>query len=204
MQALAQQYPATIEAEFDSAAWTPLAYTDPESGGDIVLMERPGEGSLTAVMARVTIQGADAVRVHGVLNTSDPALRKTYDKEMSEMAVVEVVDEDTSVVHFIYNSPSMVVSKRDFVVLRGNSTTEGGVRKHWGHSVPDDTVCPTKGVVRGFSRTMYRISPKGPESCTVEYVQMVDPRGWIPTALVNSQKTGVGARLAGLRAVFKK
>eukprot|EP00759_Apiculatamorpha_spiralis_P010931 PhF_6_TR18119/c0_g1_i1/m.26935 len=195
VEALVRELPSKIESEFDTPGWTPIAFTD--SNGDIILLEKGApDSSITCVLGRGTLP-ATPQEVHKLLNTCAFDLRKTYDTQLADMKILEEFGS-SAVMYFLYNSPAMMVSKRDFLVLRGN-VQEGDVWKHWGHSVNYKDCVPGSGAVRGFSRTMYRLSPKEGNQCVVEYVQLVDPKGWIPTKLVNSQKVTVGERLQKLR-----
>eukprot|EP00759_Apiculatamorpha_spiralis_P058897 PhF_6_TR9475/c0_g1_i1/m.14791 len=188
-----------IDSEFEVGSWTPIAYTDPD-GRDIQLREKSIDGCpYSCVLSTVTIN-CPAKKVFQAAATDDASIKKKVDKDLEVMEIVMKLDDNTQIGYFQYASPAMMVAKRDFLVLRGGGVDAAGVYRSWGHSVNFADNCD-KGFVRGFSRTMWRITPKGDDACVAEYLALVDPKGWIPAGVVNSFKTSAGGKMQRMRAL---
>eukprot|EP00759_Apiculatamorpha_spiralis_P016810 PhF_6_TR23050/c0_g1_i1/m.32509 len=196
--ALANKLKQELELEYDAADWAPLAFDDPE----ISLFERAA-GSLFVIMARTTFPFS-AEKFLSTFATTDISVRAKFDDMVEEFKVLDKASTDDSLIVLYHRSksPSMMISGRDFLLLRG-IVTEGGVTKLFSHSINYKDNFPGKGAVRGFIRNMCRIVPKGDNQCYVETVSLMDPKGMIPTAIINKQKAGSGNRLQRVRDLLK-
>jgi len=118
--------------------------------------------------------------------TEDLDARAKWDELFIKGSVIQDIDETHQVIHFQFKSPSMMVTNRDFVMARAVRRLEDGtiLSNHRSVVHPDCGDC--KGFVRGdVFESGYYIKPNGNGGCTVVYVVQIDPKGWIPTAIVN-------------------
>uniref|UniRef100_A0A7S4MT69 START domain-containing protein n=1 Tax=Vannella robusta TaxID=1487602 RepID=A0A7S4MT69_9EUKA len=118
--------------------------------------------------------------------TEDLESRKAWDELFIEGSVVKELDENHQVIHFKFKSPSMMVTNRDFVMARAVKRCDDGTILSNHVSVVDDDAPDAKGFVRGdVFASGYWLKPNGDGTSTAAYVVQIDPKGWIPTAIVN-------------------
>eukprot|EP00339_Tiarina_fusa_P015843 CAMPEP_0117023768 /NCGR_PEP_ID=MMETSP0472-20121206/17710_1 /TAXON_ID=693140 ORGANISM="Tiarina fusus, Strain LIS" /NCGR_SAMPLE_ID=MMETSP0472 /ASSEMBLY_ACC=CAM_ASM_000603 /LENGTH=205 /DNA_ID=CAMNT_0004729991 /DNA_START=70 /DNA_END=687 /DNA_ORIENTATION=- len=118
--------------------------------------------------------------------TEDLESRKSWDELFIEGNVVRELDDAHQIIHFKFKSPSMMVTNRDFVMARAVKRNDDGVILSNHVSVVVDDCPDAKGFVRGdVFASGYWIKPNGDGTSTVAYVVQIDPKGWIPTAIVN-------------------
>jgi len=119
--------------------------------------------------------------------TEDLESRKQWDELFISGSVVKQIDDNHQLIHFKFKSPSMVVTNRDFLMARAVRKCDDGVILSNHVSVVSDEDCPDcKGFVRGeVFASGYWIKPNDDNTSTVAYVVQIDPKGWIPTAIVN-------------------
>ena len=105
----------------DGAAggWTP---NREESGVKLYSMSKPGT-------PLVYTKGMTVIRCalrKFIDMTADVPLRKKWDPATIDAFVIDDVDPKTKVQYLLYKSPSMLVSNRDFVILRRETALENG------------------------------------------------------------------------------
>eukprot|EP01105_Mastigella_eilhardi_P021912 TRINITY_DN534_c0_g1_i2.p2 TRINITY_DN534_c0_g1~~TRINITY_DN534_c0_g1_i2.p2 ORF type:complete len:133 (-),score=47.92 TRINITY_DN534_c0_g1_i2:55-453(-) len=92
--------------------------------------------------------------------------------------------EELAVIHFKYRSPSRMVYNRDFVVL---ATTERTLTSAViaCKSIAYEKVPEESGFVRGELHASAFLIESVDGGVKVNYVVQADPKGWIPTFVVN-------------------
>lgn len=97
----------------------------------------------------------------------------------------------------------MVVSNRDFVMARAVRVNDDGSILANHVSIEHPEKGDQKGFVRGeIDVSGYYIVPKSDNSCTCYYVVQLDPKGWIPTVVVNAVASKQPLVLAKLKKHF--
>eukprot|EP01105_Mastigella_eilhardi_P015881 TRINITY_DN3635_c0_g1_i1.p1 TRINITY_DN3635_c0_g1~~TRINITY_DN3635_c0_g1_i1.p1 ORF type:complete len:127 (+),score=45.11 TRINITY_DN3635_c0_g1_i1:356-736(+) len=93
--------------------------------------------------------------------------------------------DEMAVTHMKFSAGSIFVSHRDFVSFVGRSDKSEDsmsvVCKSVAYPVPEE-----KGFVRGELQTSCFIFKKEDRGVLVNYIAQVDPKGWVPTAVVNA------------------
>merc|ERR1711879_283834 len=144
---------------------------------------------------------ADAKTV--LKTTEDLDGRKKWDELFISGKVVQQLDDSHQVLHFKFKSPSMVASNRDFVMARSVRENEDGSISANHVSVEHPDVPAEKGFVRGeIDVSGYYIVPTGENSCKCYYVVQLDPKGWLPTVVVNAVASKQPMVLAKLHKHF--
>jgi len=116
--------------------------------------------------------------------------------------VVESPDKDHDIIHCRYSLDTPLVSDREFVYLENRRRYDDGKIVVLAFSIPREDIALLPGCVRGeVVTTGFVIVPSRPTEsekkvleetesknefwCEVTYVVQVDPKGWLPTWLVN-------------------
>jgi len=113
----------------------------------------------------------------------DPEFRTTWDDHMVEGYNLQQIDPNNDVGY--YSAKGMAtVSGRDFVNQRA-WRVRGDEYVIKNHSVIHPKCPPKKGFVRAFSFMTGYLIRKHEKGCTLLYYTQTDPKGWIPTFVVN-------------------
>ncbi|KAL5967249.1 START domain-containing protein 10, partial [Taenia solium] len=130
--------------------------------------------------------GVSAFNVYESLQ--DPEFRKTWDDCMREGLRICYVAPNSEIGYYRMKSP-FGLKDRDFVNQR-SWYADGSVYIIMNHSVK---MPPVEGVQRGISYvTGYLIKPLTPDSCEFTYISHTDPRGKVPSWVVNASVKTVG------------
>eukprot|EP01115_Flamella_aegyptia_P014368 TRINITY_DN812_c0_g1_i1.p1 TRINITY_DN812_c0_g1~~TRINITY_DN812_c0_g1_i1.p1 ORF type:complete len:214 (+),score=65.86 TRINITY_DN812_c0_g1_i1:37-642(+) len=137
--------------------------------------------------------------------TEDLESRKDWDELFIEGKVIEEIDDTHQVLHFKFKAPSRLITNRDFLMARAVKTLDDGTILANHVSCEHDDCPEQKGFVRGeIKASGYHFKPTGDNSCKATYVVQIDPKGWIPTWLVNTVATKQPLILAKVKAVAEK
>jgi len=182
-----EYHPATVEefAAFLSACdseegWSVVHKSD---DGKVQVWDQKSDKSSINIVKLHAVINIDAIILYDVLH--DPEYRKTWDENMVEGFNIEQIDA-TNDVGYYSAKIGVGVSNRDFVNQRSWRVTDDREFIIMNHSVVHPKQPEKKGFVRANSiMTGYliRVRPEG--GCTLTYLTQTDPRGWIPTMLVN-------------------
>jgi len=114
----------------------------------------------------------------------DPEYRAVWDENMIEGYNIEQLDANNDVGYYSAKAPA-TIANRDFVNQRSWRVQDDKEFVIMNHSVVHPKAPEKKGFVRANSiRTGYMVNAKD-AGCTLTYLTQTDPRGWIPTFLVN-------------------
>jgi len=123
----------------------------------------------------------DPLVLYDVLH--DPEYRATWDDHMVEGYNIQQIDANNDVGY--YSAKGMLtVSGRDFVNQRA-WRVKGDEYIIKNHSVKHPKAPEKKGFVRAWSFMTGYLVRKHEEGCTLVYYTQTDPKGWIPTMVVN-------------------
>ncbi|KAM3181008.1 hypothetical protein ACTXT7_015188 [Hymenolepis weldensis] len=167
----------------DEKGWS-KSYTSKSKSLPITAFTRVIEGNdIRAVKIESFFKGVSAGNVYESLQ--DPEYRRTWDDAMKEGSRICYVSSNSEIGYYRLKSP-FGLKDRDFVNQR-SWYTDGNVYIIMNHSVVHKQKPQVEGVVRGISCiTGYLIKPSGTESCEFIYISHSDPRGKIPTWVVNA------------------
>jgi hypothetical protein len=183
-----------------------------EESGVRIYRLKGTEGSFTAVKGVTFIKKSPSELANFVFYTAEN--RSKWDDSFENGRTVEVLTDDAAtgtkaqVEYSAYKSGSMMVTNRDFCTGR----LLGKLPNDEGYYIVATSVehkdCPeVKGFVRAESKQsgwVFRAVPEQPGVTAVTSVTCVDPKGWIPAAVVNSVATKNPLSLARLRDVIEK
>ena len=131
--------------------------------------------------------------------TEDYNARTIWDELFISGKIVHKIDDDHQIIHFSFKSPSMLVYNRDFVLSKAVVRRDGVIlANHVSTTHPDAP--EQKGFVRGeIYATGYYIIPVSDNESKCVYVIQLDPKGWVPTKVVNMIATKQPMVLAKLK-----
>lgn len=114
----------------------------------------------------------------------DPDYRKVWDRAMIDSYDICALNPNNDIGYYAIRCPSPL-KNRDFVTLRSWLATS---KEYYimNHSVNHVEYPPYKDYIRAISfLTGYLIVPKDTSSCTLTYVSQSDPKGRLPSWVVN-------------------
>ncbi|KAJ6662946.1 hypothetical protein lerEdw1_010767 [Lerista edwardsae] len=119
-----------------------------------------------------------------------PEYRSKWDKGLQQYKIVEVIDQDTSIVHSITHSYGLgLVSPRDFVFIVHIKRYEGNLMTTNSISIEHPKYPPTSQYVRGTSFPCgYAVHPVpgNPGQCKFVAILQVDLGGMLRPAVIDS------------------
>jgi hypothetical protein len=134
--------------------------------------------------------------------------KKIYDELISNKAI-RIIDENNVIVHSQFAAPSGIIAglipiaPREFVVLKSRQVLEDGSYLITAHSINYYLIPFSKGFVRGVVKTGMLITQLGDNKIRVIKVDHLDPKGWIPSAVINFIKAKSRFRLIGMMTYLK-
>jgi len=192
--------PATDE-EFDNfvaacdtkEGWN-VCYESPD--GKIKVWDQASEKSAVNVVRLLAV--FTTVEYETLYDTlHDPDYRKVWDDKMIEGFLIEQINSTNDVGYYSVKMP-FPLSNRDFVNERSWRVKENKEYVIMNHSVVHSKEPERKGFVRANSiKTGYLIRPNAEGGCTITYQTQTDPRGSIPTWLVNQVTKNFAPNIVG-------
>jgi len=144
--------------------------------------QKSSNSAINIVKLWAEFSDLDAWVLYDVLH--DPEYRATWDENMIEGYNIEQLDPNNDVGYYSAKAPA-TIANRDFVNERSWRVQDDKEFIIMNHSVIHAKVPEKKGFVRANSiLTGYYVLAKD-AGCTLTYLTQTDPRGWIPTFLVN-------------------
>jgi hypothetical protein len=137
----------------------------------------------------------------------DTPSRVRWDELFIKSNVVEGMRDDLQVEHTNFKSGSMLVSNRDFCIVRMRGDLPTGGKFLVAKSVPHEKCPEESGFVRGQVQTsgfLFRPNPANPNETYADYLVCVDPKGSIPTMIVNLVSVNAPKALGKLRDEIQK
>ena len=176
----------------DADDWTHFSIVD----GVTLESKHIPETNITATRGTMTFKGNFNTFVDNLFESSDASKKKIFE-DMVLNTVVRTIDDNNMVVHSQFRAPP-TVSWREFVVLKSRMVLDDGRHVITAVSINDETVPFSKGYVRGVAISGMIVTPpkEGDNMIKIVKVEHVDPKGWLPIALINMMKGKVGKTLA--------
>lgn len=130
--------------------------------------------------------------------------RKLLYEDLDEYTVIREITSDIHVAHSKFKSPFFAVKGRDFLTLRSLNWGEEGEAFITIQSVNLESVPFDDKFVRGVSNcsTYLEQDEDDPKRIKIITTDFVDPRGLVPTWIVNSYLDQAGKRLWGIEQLF--
>jgi len=173
-----------------------------QNNNGVLLEQKPLEGSnISVVKASATLTNVDFNTLfHNLYQPTLQERKKLYDEILTNDLIKEK-DENNKITHSKFQGPTGITS-REFVTLKTKKAINDGYLICV-HSINDENIPFTENFVRGTTRCGTLITPNdnGIEVITVEHV---DPKGWIPTVIINQFKGKVGQRLTRMQNIYGK
>uniref|UniRef100_A0A7E4VUT0 START domain-containing protein 10 n=1 Tax=Panagrellus redivivus TaxID=6233 RepID=A0A7E4VUT0_PANRE len=140
------------------------------------------ESGLLMFKARSVFSDVPGSVVYDVLH--DPNYRTKWDKYMIAAKDIGILNPNNDLCYYALGA-FPPIRGRDFVMQR--SWLDTGKEKYiCGHSVCHDDFPPQKGLIRGtIYLTAYFVRELGANECEVTYITHSDPKGKLPTWLIN-------------------
>jgi len=201
MAEIPTEYPPVKDEDYDSF----VAACDAKEGwnvcyesadGKIKVWDQPSDKSAVNI---VRLQAIFAVVTADTLYDTlhDPDYRKVWDDKMVEGYLIEQIDATNDVGYYSAKMP-FPLTNRDFVNERSWRVKEGSEYIIMNHSVVHPKEPEKKGFVRANSiKTGYLVRPNADGGCTIIYQTQTDPRGAIPTWLVNQVTKNFAPNIVG-------
>ncbi|CAJ0596668.1 unnamed protein product [Cylicocyclus nassatus] len=114
----------------------------------------------------------------------DSTYRDHWDRHMAAQCYIGMVNGNSDIEYYAI-SGIPPVRARDFVMQRSWLDT-GYEKLIFSHSVCHQDYPPVKGYIRGTALlTAYLVRPFNKEGCQITYISHLDPKGKLPTWLIN-------------------
>jgi len=142
------------------------------------------EGSDIAMMKGIARLPASADKVLAL--TDNLSGRKEWDELLIDAEVLQVFDEHHRIAHLKFKSPSFGVSNRDFILAYSTKKNDDGTILVSAVSTEHPHGVEVKGFVRGeILSSGYYIKPISDNESECVYIVQLNPKGWVPTMVVN-------------------
>jgi len=153
-----------------------------EEGNMKVWDKKSDKSSINIIKIWAHFKNTDPLVLYDVLH--DPEYRVTWDDHMVEGYNIQQIDANNDVGY--YSAKGMfTVSGRDFCNQRA-WRVKGDEYIIKNHSVIHPKCPEKKGFVRAWSFNTGYLIKKNDEGCTIYYYTQTDPKGWIPSSVVNT------------------
>jgi hypothetical protein len=166
--------------EEPSEEWQDIKRTE-----TVVLLKKDlGNSPVAVIKAYFRLDGLTAESVFRTI--WDSKYRQEWDNVLKEFTVLEQYNSQSDLAYFYVESPTFLVSNREFLQRRVFTKTADGawVIVYW--SVEKTDVPVRSGWVRAHtSISGYRIRPSE-SGCVLDYLSHNDAKGYIPPFLINA------------------
>jgi len=186
MAAPEETYSPDSDADFNSF----VAACDSTDGWNEIVNEadikvwdqKSDKSSINIVRIWAHFKSIDPLILYDVLH--DPEYRATWDDHMVEGYNIQQIDVNNDVGY--YSAKGMLaISGRDFCNQRA-WRVKGDEYVIKNHSVKHPKCPEKKGFVRAWSFMTGYLVRKHDTGCTLVYYTQTDPKGWIPSSVVNT------------------
>jgi len=190
----------------EEEGWIVLDFSSTLEDGhqDILLWENTKIVDVAGVVRATGLIKASPQEVFNIIAVFTFEERKKFDKELADFSVVKDVSSNIKVLRTLMNAPSPL-AQREFITLSSWDFTPdiGGV--YFGVSVNYPYKTPSS-IVRGVAKAMWLIVPVPgqPNQCMLTRMGQIDPKGMVPTFMVNLGKTKPANDIIEIRKILNK
>jgi hypothetical protein len=196
-QNLAKESLDTVLNLVTSKGWTKLVYEN-----RVLVEEKPIENSaITSVRTSMTLKNVDYNKIVDVIYSPTFEERKQLYKDLLDHTLIEKLSDTTQIAMSKFQAPTMVTN-REFLAFRcirkiDDNNTIIAVR-----SINMESIPFTTGFERGTSNSNIHIQINEDSTVCVTSVDHIDPKGWIPSSVINSYKEKAGNWLVNLQRTY--
>eukprot|EP01105_Mastigella_eilhardi_P006842 TRINITY_DN18357_c0_g1_i1.p2 TRINITY_DN18357_c0_g1~~TRINITY_DN18357_c0_g1_i1.p2 ORF type:complete len:217 (+),score=70.15 TRINITY_DN18357_c0_g1_i1:84-734(+) len=182
----------------DDAGWTPISHKEAK---DIQMWSKPDPTGGVNMVKFSAPMAASVDDVLNVLGTKDVNLRLKFNPDL---ASGELVEECEDIVVFCMRSsaPGFMISPRESVIAFSRRK-DGECAYFYGTSVSHPKAPVGKNCVRAESKVVcFKLEPTGDHSCKLTRFTAMDPKGNLPSSIVNAFVAKQAAVITKLREVL--
>jgi len=170
----------------------------------VCIEEKSVDGSdITSIRTRTTLENVSIEEIVKCIHSPTFDERKqVYDKLIFHEVVKEITP-DIVVTRSRFSAP-FPVTDREFLTMRSMKKLEDGSYVVSVRSINDESVPFDENYVRGESNSDIYIFPVDGTKNNVGIISVdnIDPKGWVPTFVVNSHKSSAGDWLIKMQEIY--
>lgn len=185
--------------------WTRLEFLEP-GHTDIEIYDRVSPDSAINCTKTIAILPASPKTILELCKCTDVEALKQWDADVEQIKTIEKINENLQLVYSSYNAP-YPVWKREFVAIRATQELSDGTCVSYGASVNHKDFPTPKEHVRGcIVVSGWHLKPVegNPNATRCTRVVQLDPKGWIPSTVVNMFKNKSGLSMVAIRNHLNK
>ena len=200
--AIGEQALSEVMDVVSSEGWNVLHEKD-----GVLIEDKYVDGSdVTAIRVSTVLTNVNVDKIVQFIHSPTFEQRKPIYDKLIDHKIVEVVEPWINVAHSKFTAP-FGVTNRDFLAMRCLGKQEDGTFVIACRSINrSDVPFDNDNYVRGVSNSNIYVFPiqkeDGTSDVRVVSVDHVDPKGWVPTAVVNSFKATMGDWLIKLQKAY--
>jgi hypothetical protein len=158
---------------------------------------------------RLEISPLDCMRTTCILNYNSKLVNYVimnkmtdYNLKGSNVKIIDQISESEVTMQMFCPFNSLFVSDRDFIYVCKNEILKDDNYLMFGKSVEHEQK-PSKNIVRGEIFFGFRLTSLEKSKTLVEYIELVDPKGSLPSFMVNLVNNNVLDRIIKLKNCVK-
>jgi hypothetical protein len=195
-----------LEKEGSEAGWTTVDFQATNGEEEVKIWDKTISGSPVNCIKTQGVIPCSPVNLFKVMCEEDLAKRQEYEKECSCYEIVREITPEIAITRARYKAPFPVTS-REVVAFRARRRLPGGGYVSFGKSINWDECLTDSSHVRAALHLVGAICrpiPGEPNRCMLTRIAQLDPKGNIPTMVVNATKKKSGTSVILLRKVIRK
>eukprot|EP01104_Vermistella_antarctica_P010503 TRINITY_DN2809_c1_g1_i1.p1 TRINITY_DN2809_c1_g1~~TRINITY_DN2809_c1_g1_i1.p1 ORF type:complete len:232 (-),score=57.03 TRINITY_DN2809_c1_g1_i1:151-846(-) len=195
-----KQYTKMRTLSLNDDGWSTIPLEDME---DLELFERADLGGSINAIRVVALMPGSQQECFALNRETDLERVHKWDADVIETKIHKQISENVEVMYSTHNAP-FPVTNRSFVYLRSKRVDEDGAIFSTSISINDDEYPVDSNFVRGVNQSQWCFLPVegNDKQCKLIRVVAIDPKGSIPTWIVNSHKKKGADLLVTLRKVL--
>jgi hypothetical protein len=195
-----------LEKEGPEAGWTSIDFQATNGEEEVRIWDKTVSGSPVNCVKTQGVIPCSPMNLFKVMCEEDLAKRQEYEKECSCYEIVREVTPEIAITRARYKAPFPVTS-REVVAFRARRRLPGGGYVSFGKSINYDECLTDSSHVRAALHLVGAICrpiPGEPNRCMLTRIAQLDPKGNIPTMVVNATKKKSGTSVILLRKVIRR
>jgi hypothetical protein len=192
-----------VELLNNNDGWTETAY-GVEGHNDIKIVSKQLEGESVNIVKTSAVINASAEKILNLFSVNDVKERQKLEHDLLDAKVLKEIDETTSLYYSAYKSPAFPVSDREFTnvrhVVRNFDGKDGILICLYSVNYKEQpTVEKRVRAVVVVSGIVIQPVEGASDKCNFTRIVQLDPKGNIPTFVVNMFVKKSGDVLVGIR-----